>query len=54
MGVGGMDAVTVDDVDATSPCGLVVVDVAIVERDCATIDAEATSVLPEVENMACE
>ena len=34
--------------------GLVVMDVATVERDCATIDAQTTSELPEVANMACE
>ena len=39
---------------ASAYCGLVVMDVATVERDCATLDAEATSVLPEVANMACE
>ena len=39
---------------ASAYCGLVVMDVATVERDCATIDAETTSALPEVANMACE
>ena len=39
---------------ASAYWGLVVMDVATVERDTATIDAEATSGLPEVANMACE
>ena len=39
---------------ASAYWGLVVMDVATVERDCATIDAEATSGLPEVANMACK
>ena len=39
---------------ASAYCALVVMDVATIERDCATKDVEATSVLPEVANMACE
>ena len=37
---------------ASAYSGLVVIDIATVERDCATIDVEATSFLPEVAIMA--